>query len=618
MAFDATTPLIVSVDVELVDPADPACPFPGEVLSISSEYELNVPGAGLYDIWIPLDSPVVVNGPFFAGFFISNLIDASINPAVVTDSTPVTCASWNIWDTNEGWADLGDNPYWNFPGRLVLYAAGVPGGTGGSGNEPLPEVAWVNPGVEDDVLYSPGELWAAETSGSTIIEYVSFEYNGGSGWVLIGNDYDGASPLRNGVDPAPSGNGFSMQFDFGGLAEGTYSLRATIYDTLGRSAEAITDIVLEPTPPVPRVVSPDHWTHFCSTVDFLIQCQDENTSYMQMLGRAIADNHNAHVYLVQQNLFGDADGDAGDGNSLLDGEYGDYYCGPAAATMALRFWWDRGYSSVMESSGSPMGMAAVAESLAVLFGTREFYGTTDERMYLGLSRWVADRAAPMSLAYMRNPDYVTLRQWAQADDRIVILGIGGSPGFYAVVNGFTGWQIGSDSFTVSIANPLTGMYENVTWRSSALGAEVYHDGSWHPLPMMISLVADDWTVNRTSLGVDIDASDGWSVSWTPGSLVEGDYFYMQAFTRDQTNYVGTHSVLMQYNCSSTYLAGDYNNDGQADIADLYYLVAFQTLGGTAPDGGAGRADANCDNYINIADIIYFMNFLFGSGSPPCY
>ena len=100
-----------------------------------------MPAAGLYDIWIPLDSPVVVNGPFFAGFFISNLIDAAVNPAVITDSIPVTCASWNIWDTTEGWADLGNNTIWNFPGRLVLYAAGIPGGSSG-GDDPAPVVQW--------------------------------------------------------------------------------------------------------------------------------------------------------------------------------------------------------------------------------------------------------------------------------------------------------------------------------------------------------------------------------------------------------------------------------------------------------------------------------------------
>src|SRR3990172_543215 len=72
MTFDAATPLIVSVDVELADFTNPNCPVPGELLAISAQYQYDVPGAGLYDVWVPLDSPVTVTGPFFAGFFIGN------------------------------------------------------------------------------------------------------------------------------------------------------------------------------------------------------------------------------------------------------------------------------------------------------------------------------------------------------------------------------------------------------------------------------------------------------------------------------------------------------------------------------------------------------------------
>ena len=93
LIFDDTTLLTVSVDVESIDTDTyPGCPIPGSTLAISSEYDVAIPsGGGLYEVWIPLDSPVIVNGPFFAGFFFANEIDASANAGLITDSIPVSC-----------------------------------------------------------------------------------------------------------------------------------------------------------------------------------------------------------------------------------------------------------------------------------------------------------------------------------------------------------------------------------------------------------------------------------------------------------------------------------------------------------------------------------------------
>ena len=122
MIFDGSTSLTVSVDVETVDSTTiPGCPIPGVMLAISSEYELTVPpGGGLFNIWIPLDSPVVVNSPFFAGFYIGNAVDTSAHAAILTDSVPVPCVTYNIWDETVGWIDLVNNSYYNFPGRLAM------------------------------------------------------------------------------------------------------------------------------------------------------------------------------------------------------------------------------------------------------------------------------------------------------------------------------------------------------------------------------------------------------------------------------------------------------------------------------------------------------------------
>ena len=129
MAFDSATPLEVTVYVTEVDSSNPSCPVPGSLLATSSVYNFTVPDTGLYDIWVPLDPPVVVNGPFFAGFFIGNTFEAAVNPGLITDNIPAECVSYNFWNTAIGLVDLdtisiGD---FSFPGRLVLYARGFPG-----------------------------------------------------------------------------------------------------------------------------------------------------------------------------------------------------------------------------------------------------------------------------------------------------------------------------------------------------------------------------------------------------------------------------------------------------------------------------------------------------------
>ncbi|MCH7690963.1 MAG: hypothetical protein IIA17_07970 [candidate division Zixibacteria bacterium] len=128
IVFDSATPLIVSVYVSEVDSSNPSCPMPGPLMATSLVYEFAVPAAGLYDIQVSLDTPIVVNGPFFAGFFIKNTFEAAVNPGLITDDIPVECVSYNFWDTAFGQVDMGNNGIYNFPGRTILYARGFPGG----------------------------------------------------------------------------------------------------------------------------------------------------------------------------------------------------------------------------------------------------------------------------------------------------------------------------------------------------------------------------------------------------------------------------------------------------------------------------------------------------------
>ncbi|MEA2030708.1 MAG: dockerin type I repeat-containing protein [candidate division Zixibacteria bacterium] len=597
MYFFGATPLNVSVDVEGVDLSVPNCPFPGELLTVSNEYAMNVPGTGLYDVWIPLDTPITVNGPFFAGFYISNIFDPADSPAVVIDTIPMTCATYNIWDDSIGWIDMGDNQFYNFPGRLVLYASGIPAsGNGG----PLPEVSFLFP-QDGDTLYGNTSLWGQETTGSSIISYAQFEYLSGSIWINIGQDVDGTSAFRDGLNYAGTGNGFSAAWNFGGLSEGPRTLRAAIYDTLGNVVYDTITVFLEPTPPIPDIVSPEMSESFCSSLELLFSCPDENIEYIQVL-RTLAEN----TYSAGMQAAGPS-------------SHGPQYNAPLAAAMVLKLWYDRGYQDLMKESFSAITVDSLANKLAnVYMNTASNMGTYDDDLINGLMTYFEDKNIAANIDFLRSPDYFALREWVENYQRGVLLGLGGTPGQWVAVDGFTDWEQSDGTYKVNVANPLTGIKHETAMRKIGSNSSLYLNGSWRQVDIMVSAIPLDWEVSGTTIGVDIISNDGWSIAWTPTGLTEGNWYNFLAVAGDATNLKGKSSILLNYDCSSEYVKGDYNGDRLADIKDIEYLLQFILFDGEQPVGGGSRADANGDGQINIADVIYCMNYIFGAANPPSY
>jgi len=612
MTFQGAADLVVSVDVEAVDLSDPTCPYPGDLLTISSSYQLTVPEAGFYSLPIPLDTPIVVNGPFFAGFFIANELDPYAGAAVTTDNTPALCTGYNIWDTTLGFIDLNNNEYYSFPGRLVMYASGIPGGGGGSTTQPEPLIDLVSHKMVDTV-YGQTELWARESSGSEIIDYVQFEYSNGGSFIEIGRDFDGTRPIRNGSTTAGSGDGYAVSWDCSFLTEGAYTLRATAVDTLGRSAQSTTTLYVEPTPPIPKITSPSNGEAVCAPVDVLVSSSDENMPSVNFFKQAGASTFSEGVTVLAQSMLGDVNGDKFDNNLAANGEFGDYYSGPAAAAMAVEVWYNRGYTYLYAPP-----VADLAENLATAFKTRDNFGTYDEDMFKGLYDYFLPRGAVLDFDYKRNPDYYTLRTWLEFDQRSVLLGVGGSPGLWGTLDGFEGWEYNDGQFTIIVANPITGLKEQWGIRNNNGTNEVYTGGVWHPLDIAISIGAINWSPPRTFVATDNNGLDGWDFVWDEATATDSSVYYLNTTAIDQTNIKGSATALVLYDCSSAYAPGDYNRDGFTNFLDLNILIDFITKQGSPPAGGAARADCNCDNNINFADIIYYLNFMYGSVAPPCH
>jgi hypothetical protein len=606
-----------SVDIELPDPAGPNCYLPGELVTVSSAYAVPIGEAGLWDVVIPLDTPVSVDGPFFAGFFIHNQVDTLVGPTVITDSvlSPEACISYNIWDADTGWVDLATR---GFIGRLVMFVSGVPGG-GGSSTDPRPGIRFVAP-QSDTVLFGPLTLWVEDTTGVGVVDYVSFQYAPRNGsFVEIGQDHDGFTPLRNGLDYSGSGDGFTIDWDTSPIDEDFYTLRAVAYDTAGRSEVIdIGNIYIEPTPPTPKITSPANGAEFCNDVNLLMTTDDEDLSFMDIFRYDAQLDYSAGLTTLDQNTLGDSNGNPADGNHAYNGEFGDYYCAPVASAIVLKLWYDRGYFALMSDGGATFGIDTLAEKLAVEFRTRENLGTYDEDLFFGLRKYIAEHGHQVQMHFERNPDYYLLRNWVENEERSVMIALGGTPGVWLAVDGFRGWQQRDGSFYITASVPATGTKIDLPIRNNASTCEVLHNITWQRVDLMVSVVAKGWTVSRTILGTDNDGSDGWSFDWTPSGLAEDNLYFFHTQGKDAIGLYSSSAILMTYNCSQVFTPGDYNSDGLADIYDLLTLQDYITRKGIPPSGGEYRADANGDNSINLADIVYYINFLFGSTLPPHY
>jgi hypothetical protein len=64
-----------------------------------------------------------------------------------------------------------------------------------------------------------------------------------------------------------------------------------------------------------------------------------------------------------------------------------------------------------------------------------------------------------------------------------------------------------------------------------------------------------------------------------------------------------------------YTRGDVNKDGIIDVADVMYLINYLFIGGSAPDP-MWLGDVTCDDVVDVADVMYLINYLFIGGSPP--
>lgn len=65
----------------------------------------------------------------------------------------------------------------------------------------------------------------------------------------------------------------------------------------------------------------------------------------------------------------------------------------------------------------------------------------------------------------------------------------------------------------------------------------------------------------------------------------------------------------------SFLHGDANGDWIIDVADVVFLVNYLYKNGPAPDP-LEAGDANCDGIVDVGDVVFLINYLFKGGPTP--
>ena len=110
--------------------------------------------------------------------------------------------------------------------------------------------------------------------------------------------------------------------------------------------------------------------------------------------------------------------------------------------------------------------------------------------------------------------------------------------------------------------------------------------------------------NRLSFAIDTAFVDSTAQLGRP-------YYYLAS----ATDFSGNESDPSNEAMGVRYITGDANASGEIDVADVMYLINYLFIGGSPPQP-MQAGDCNCDGAVDVADVMYLINYLFIGGSPP--
>ncbi len=281
-----------------------------------------------------------------------------------------------------------------------------------------------------------------------------------------------------------------------------------------------------------------------------------------------------------------------------------------------------------------------------LLGGQIFYNrSTDNGQTWGSDVLISTGTLPFGLGSVA-PDMTAGNGWVNIvwpDPRCVYMGMGLQDIFtnYSSDYGAT-WLSGSDEADVFCVRSTDA---GVTWQTPV---QVSDNSNQYPDVLPWVAVKSNGTVDiayyqfQTISHPQIpEAQVHMAVSTDNASSFGSSYVIQDLTVPPTTNWVGEYIGIaikdsiaytvftdfqqtgnsdifidMTANPSQSYLCGDADASGAVDIDDVVYLINYIFGGGPAPVPLAA-GDADCSGNIDIDDVVYLINYIFGGGPAPC-
>jgi hypothetical protein len=609
LVLNDTGTIVMQAFLASVDPiySSPACPVPYELIYLSDQYSISIPGPGVYSIVIPLENPTPVSEPYFACIYWANDISA-MYPGIAIDSTPYLCINYNDW--GEGMTDLADNEYYNFPGSIHLFSLGY----SRTGLQPQPR--YIIPGDSGTVL--PGNaIWVAELRDSIQYESASFEYFKAGQWYKFGADFNGRIALRNGVTQATTDDGWSTVWQPYGLTEGNYLLRVSITDIDSTFISDTISVYYDLKPLEPKFTGRTDKMVVCGAETVTVTIQDENPIAVTFGYRNLPAYEERNLQLLRRNDYGDANGNINDGNHEYNGEFGEYYSAPALFASFFKYWYDKGYIELMADGATILTIPQTVEKLAQIFKTRSSLGTEDDDLVYGLTDHLKTHGGRIVANVNRKPNWEWFKTNYLGEQSTIALAIRNPFGHWLAVQKVNYTNAGADSFPVTYYDPVGGLLREsfLLVRGDSLLLGYLPNNTKYPIDLGIALHTKLETITYLTFGSDFDPINGWQANLQP--LQQGLSYLIRARALDANDKVAKSYWMMKYDCSGTFRHGDADGSHDINVADATYIVAFIFSGGPTPVPVRDAGDANCNGTIDISDVVFLIAYIFAGGPAPC-
>jgi agmatine deiminase len=136
------------------------------------------------------------------------------------------------------------------------------------------------------------------------------------------------------------------------------------------------------------------------------------------------------------------------------------------------------------------------------------------------------------------------------------------------------------------------------------------------------------TINQVN--INITFPDNSTINQSMSNILGTDtYYYNNNYSLSGTYdfFIWANDTSGNANSSDVYqfhvgvICGDANYDEIVDVADVVYLINYLFRNGAEPQPALCAGDCNNDDIVDVADVVFLINYLFRSGAAPagcCY